>query len=46
MGDWCRQDGHYKFKRNYGIGKEVGDSTEITFGKKKTETSVERWEQR
>jgi hypothetical protein len=42
MGDWCRQDGHSNLKRNYGIGKEVDDSTKIIFGKKKTEPSVER----
>ena len=45
MGDWCRQDGHRKLKRNYGIGKEVDDSTE-SIRSEKTELSVERWEQR
>ena len=42
MGDWCRQDGHRKPKRNYGKGKEVDDFIEIIFSKKKTETSVKR----
>jgi len=46
MGDWCRQDGHYTLKRNYGIGKEVDGSIETILSKKKTEPSVERWEQR
>ena len=43
MGDWCRQDGHCKPKRNYGIGKEVDGSIEIILSKKQTESSVERW---
>ena len=38
------QDKHLKLKRNYGIGKEVDDWTEITFGKKKMEPFVEQWE--
>ena len=44
MGDWCRQDGHCKPKRNYGIGKEVDGPIESTQSEK-TELSVERWEQ-
>jgi len=34
MGDWCRQDGHCKLKRNYGMGKEVDGSIGIIFSKK------------
>jgi hypothetical protein len=32
MGDWCRQDGHCKLKRNYGKGKDGDDSIDTFDG--------------
>jgi len=44
MGDWCRQDGHCKLKRNYGIGKEVDGSIGIIFSKKEKGDFRDAWE--